>query len=387
MLGRSAPSLSARLLVVLVVAVVATGCVRARPDDATRARLERDIGQLLLVGFDGTTAADNAELEHLLCDVRVGGVLLFGRNVKDREQDRELTRAIAARTRACTGRPILIGTDAEGGQVMRLGPSAGYGSTLSHQRLGEDNDLAETELEARRIGTMLHDAGINWDLAPVVDVGYNPANPVIVGHERSFGANPLAVAAQAAAYIRGMHAAGVLTALKHFPGHGSSFGDSHEGFVDVTRTADPDIELIPYRKLIAEGLVDSVMTAHVFNRRLDRHVPATLSRATITGLLRDRLGFRGVVVTDDLEMGAIQQHYGLADAAVRALDAGADMLLIAQDRLPTGESATDRALASLRRAIADGRLSPARIDEALDRVRELTARLRQPSADDAASRG
>src|SRR5437764_793283 len=159
---------------------------------------------------------------------------------------------------------------------MRLGPAAGWTATLSHQELGQAGDLAQTELEARRIGGMLREAGINWNLAPVVDVGYNPANPVIVGVGRSFGANPQIVAAQARAYITGMHAAGVLTALKHFPGHGSSIDDSHAGFVDVTETARPDVELVPYRLLLAEGLVDAVMTAHVFNRHLDTSVPATL---------------------------------------------------------------------------------------------------------------
>src|SRR5439155_1563745 len=144
-------------------------------------------------------------------------------------------------------------------RVRRLGPDAGWTETPSHQDLGQAGDLAQTELEARRIGGMLRAAGINWNLAPVVDVGYNPANPVIVGVGRSFGANPTLVAAQARAYITGMHAAGVLTALKHFPGHGSSVEDSHAGFVDVTHTARPDGQLAPYRLRLAEGLVDAVM--------------------------------------------------------------------------------------------------------------------------------
>src|SRR6185503_20009947 len=119
-------------------------------------------------------------------------------------------------------------------------------------------------------GARLREAGIAWNLAPVVDVGYNPANPVIVGAGRAFGADPDRVTAHARAYVAGMRAAGVLTALKHFPGHGSSFADSHLGFVDVSDTARPALELAPYRALLAEGVVDAVMTAHVYNRRLDR---------------------------------------------------------------------------------------------------------------------
>jgi beta-N-acetylhexosaminidase len=270
---------------------------------------------------------------------------------------------------------LFVAVDAEGGRVMRLGTAAGYTATLSHQELGESGDLALTELEALRIGGRLREAGVNWDLAPVVDVGYNPANPVIVGTGRSFGAESARVTAHARAYLAGMRAAGMLTALKHFPGHGSSFADSHLGFVDVTDTARPDLELAPYRALMAEGVVDSVMTAHVFNRRLDRRYPATLSRPTITGLLRRELGWVGVVVSDDLRMGAIEHHYGLDEAAVLALEAGVDVLLIADDRLPDGRSAAHVALTAIRHALEQGRLAPPTVEAALARIDALRARL------------
>ena len=366
-----------RAVLLAVVLVIVSGC-RTGADAARNeraARLVPRLGELLLVGFHGTALEDNPELERLLCGARVGGVVLFARNIVDAEQLARLTRALADRARECTGRTLLIAVDAEGGRVMRLGPGAGYTATLSHQDLGDANDLAQTELEARRIGTMLREAGINWNLAPVVDVGYNPANPVIVGVGRSFGANPARVAAQARAFIAGMHAAGLITALKHFPGHGSSLADSHHGFVDVTQTANPTVELAPYRMLLAEGLVDSVMTAHVFNRRLDRRHPATLSEPTITGLLRRELGWRGVVVSDDLRMGAIDKHYGLADAAVRAVRAGVDVVLVADDRLPCGPSAADTVIEGLRKALRRGRIAPQRVEEALTRVEAMRARL------------
>jgi beta-N-acetylhexosaminidase len=349
-----------------------TGCrTVVAPDPARVEALVRELGRLLLVGFRGTDADAESDLEPLLCRARVGGLLLFARNVVDPAQLARLTARAREHAARCGEPRLLVAVDAEGGQVMRLGPAAGYSPTLSAQELGASNDLALTELEARRIGTRLRDAGINWNLAPVVDVGYNPANPVIVGYRRSFAADPQRVVAFAGAWIRGMHAAGVLTALKHFPGHGSSFGDSHHGFVDVTDTADPTVELVPYRALIAAGLADSIMTAHVFNSRLDRRHPATLSAATIRGVLRERLGFQGVVVSDDLRMGAIDQRYGLDEAAVLALRAGVDMLLIADDRLPDGRSATTVALAALRQALATGHLSLARVTESLARVRAL----------------
>ena len=362
---------AASLLSVLLTA----GCGSTlAPDGARLTALERELGSLVLVGFHGTDAADNQELSRLLCDLRVGGVLLLGRNIVDSDQLSRLTGALTAQASTCTGRKLLVAVDAEGGNVMRLAPRFGWPATFSAQELGESNDFVLTELEARRIGAMLRAVGINWDLAPVVDVGYNPANPVIVGNGRSFGAEPAQVIAHAGAYLRGMRAAGVLTTLKHFPGHGSSFADSHLGFVDVTHTARPELELQPYRALMAEGLVDSVMTAHVFNRRLDRRYPATLSRATVTGLLREQLGWRGVVVSDDLRMGAIEQHYGLEDAAVLALEAGVDVLLIADDRLPDGGSASALALAAIRAALERGRLSPDTVDAALTRIAALHAR-------------
>jgi len=371
--GRAARPARAALALALVVVALAgcAGRLRAPQPPALADRL----GELFLVGFHGTAAGDNAALERLLCEARVGGLVLFARNVVDPAQVAALTGAVRERARACAGRPPLIAVDAEGGAVMRLGPRAGWTPTMSAEELGRANDVALTELEARRIGRMLREAGVDWNFAPVVDVGYNPANPVIVGHGRAFAADPRRVTAHARAFVRGMRAAGVLTALKHFPGHGSSLADSHVGFVDVTETAVPDIELAPYRALIAEGLADSVMTAHVVNRWIDPFYPATLSARAIDGLLRGALGFAGPVVSDDLRMNAIEGRYGMAEAALLALEAGVDALLIADDRLPDGTSATARVLPALRRALDDGRLPADRVAEALDRVGALRARL------------
>jgi beta-N-acetylhexosaminidase len=357
-----------------LVALLLAGCRTALPPDPARiAPLVDSLGDLLLVGFHGTTVDGNDGLQTLLCRARVGTVLLFGRNVVDAGQVARLTADLRARARVCTGRVPLVAMDAEGGRVMRLGPDAGYTPTLSAAELGDANDLALTELEALRIGRMLREAGVDWDLAPVVDVGYNPANPVIVGAGRSFGANPARVAAHAHAFIRGLRSAGVRSTLKHFPGHGSSYADSHLGFVDVTDTADAGLELLPYRLLLGEGAVESVMTAHVFNRHLDRRYPATLSRATLEKVLRGTLGFDGLVVSDDLRMGAIEQQYGVGAAAVRALAAGVDVLIIADDRLPDGRSAAAVVLAALREALADGRLSADRVASALARLHRFTA--------------
>jgi beta-N-acetylhexosaminidase len=364
-----------RLLALAAMLTALASCALIGPDRALLKRLDPRLGDLVLAGFTGTTLDGNAELERLLCEARVGSIVLFGRNIVDSAQLQALTTAMRDRAQACTGRPLMIAVDAEGGQVMRLGARAGFTPSLSHEEMGDANDVAATELEAQRMGGLLRAHGITWNLAPVVDVGYNPANPVIVGLGRSFGANPVLVTAHAGAFIRGMRTAGVLTAIKHFPGHGSSFGDTHLGFVDVTPTADRDIELVPYRALIAERAVDAVMTAHVVNRRLDTH-PASLSHPTITGLLRRQLGFDGVVVTDDLRMGAIEQNYGFADAAILALTAGSDVLLIAEDRLRDGRSGSVAALTAIRVALAEGRVNAQHVEQALERIGAMRARYR-----------
>ena len=341
------------------------------------------VADLLLVGFRGTQVEGNDEIRSLVCDVKVGGVILFERdaatetprNIVSPEQVARLTSDLQALALQCAGRPLLIAVDNEGGAVMRLSARLGYLPSPSARELGAVGDLALTELEARRMGGTLREAGINWNLAPVVDVAVNPANPVIVAPGRAYSTDADRVTAQARAFIAGMHAAGILTALKHFPGHGSSRGDSHAGFTDVTDTADPAVELAPYRALIAEGLADSVMTAHVFNRRLDPWDPATLSRFTVNRILRGWLGYRGVVVSDDLLMGAIIQNYGLEEAAVLALAGGVDVLLVSHNTGRIEDRAAQRVVMAVERAMTEGKLSRARVAEALAHVDALRSRI------------
>jgi beta-N-acetylhexosaminidase len=378
-------------LLVLAVATALTGACAAlaaprRPPPALR------VADLLLAGFRGTEVAGNEDVRRLVCGVKVGGVILFerdvvtgqARNIESAEQLKKLTRDLQALSRQCTGRPLFIAVDAEGGPVMRLSTRLGYPPTLSARELGQSGDVALTEVEARRIAVTLRDAGINWNLAPVVDVAVNPLNPAVVAPGRTFSADPDHVVAHARAFIRGMHAEGILTALKHFPGHGSSERDSHAGFTDVSTTAELDVELTPYRALIREGLADSVMTAHVFNRGLDPWDPATLSRYTVNRILRGRLGYTGVVVSDDLLMGAITRHYGLEEAAAKALNAGVDVLLISGNAPRAELYAAERVVLAINRAMVTGLVSRKRVADALRHVAALRARLR-PSDPDASA--
>ena len=375
-------ALRARLVALLLVVIV-EGCASTASTDGAAPKPPLPVADLLLVGFRGSEVEGNEEIRVLVCDLKVGGLILFerdaisgqSRNIVSPAQVKQLTAGLQALARQCAGRPLLIAADNEGGRVMRLSTRVGYLATPAPQELGNQGDVAQTGLEARRMGATLREAGINWNLAPVVDVAVNPFNPAVVTLGRTFSSDPQQVIAQARAFIQGMHEAGILTSLKHFPGHGSSRADSHHGFVDVTETADLKVELEPYRALIKEGLADSVMTAHVFNRGIDMALPATLSRYTINRYLRGKLGYKGLVLSDDLLMGAIRQRYGVEEAGILALQATVDMLLISQNQGKVERGAAEQVIAGIRQALADGRLSQKAVAASIERVRELRRRI------------
>jgi beta-N-acetylhexosaminidase len=219
----------------------------------------------------------------------------------------------------------------------------------------------------------LAELGINLNLAPVVDVNTNPDNPIIAKYERSFSADPEIVTEHALEFIKAHHEQGVLCTLKHFPGHGSSTGDSHLGVVDVTDTW-ARTELEPYANIIQAGQADAIMTAHVFNANLDSEYPATLSRPTITGILREELGYGGVVISDDMQMGAIADHYGFETAIQKSIEAGVDIIAIANNSVYEEDIAA-RTVALIKQLVQDGRVDEARIHESYQRIQRLKSKL------------
>lgn len=365
-----------------VLALLLAGCAAAHPTVGVSGEptLEEKAGQLLLVGFRGRTLE---EAGPILRDIRashLGGVILFSRDVALGSGERNIAspaqvRELTAGLQAAAAVPLFIAADQEGGRVARLNPKYGFPGTLSAQFLGTQNDLALTRAEADKTAATLAAAGVNFNLAPVVDLALNPQNPVIAGLERSYSADPAVVAAHAGEVIAAHRARGILTALKHFPGHGSSTADSHLGVTDVSSTWH-EVELVPYRLLIQRGLADSVLTAHIFNSRIDPVYPATLSAAAIDGLLRGRLGFGGVVISDDLQMGAIRSAYGWEETVTAALNAGVDILLVGNN-LDYDPEIVPKTVALISRLVAEGKVSPARIDASWRRVMALKARLAQ----------
>ena len=236
------------------------------------------------------------------------------------------------------------------------------------------NDLKQTYHHAVTTAQTLKSAGINLNLAPVVDLNINPDNPIIGKYERSFSADPQIVTAHALEVIKAHHESGILTTLKHFPGHGSSRDDSHQGFVDVTDTWS-EIELEPFRNIIRAGVCDAVMTAHIFNAHLDSEYPSTLSQPVITGLLREKLGWDGVVITDDMGMGAITQYYGFEKAIKLAIQAGCDILAFANNSSVFDPAIPGRAFEVIKGLVKNGEITGARIDQSYHRIAKFKARL------------
>ena len=328
--------------------------------------LEQKIGQMILVGFYGTTAYENSAIIQEIRSRNLGGVAIFRRNVRSATQLMALTSAL----QAAASTPLLISVDQEGGYVRRLGPEFGLSYNYTPQQLGSLNNLVTTQDYAAETAQALKDFGLNLNLAPVVDLNVNPSNPVIGRVGRSFSADPAIVTDHAQTFIDAHHQRGVLCTLKHFPGHGSSTRDSHKGFVDVTTTWTAR-ELEPFASIIQSGHSDVIMTAHIFNANLDDQLPATLSRNTITGLLRNELGHDGVIVTDDMQMAAIRSYYRFDRAVALAVDAGVDMIALAR----YAPSTVARVVTVIQGMVADGTISAERVDASYRRILRLKSRL------------
>lgn len=337
--------------------------------------IDSRLGSLFIIGFPGPHLDPGMEIWRDIVNHGLGGVILFNRCLHTPTQPANIVSAaqvteLCAALQELAGGSLLIGVDQEGGMVRRLRPEAGFAELPSARRLGAGGErIDQTKKQAEISAAMLAEVGINCNFAPVVDLDTNPANPVIGAIERSFSSDPLTVAHHGAAWIEAHREKGILSCLKHFPGHGSSTADSHLGFVDISETWQRK-ELEPYRLLLQQNMVDLVMSGHLFHRRLDPEHPATLSAAIIDGLLRTELGYDGVVVSDDLQMKAITDHYSFAEAVCRSLAAGVDMLVFGNN-LDYGPELCSRAIQAVKEGLGRGLISEARLHTALARVGRL----------------
>lgn len=338
--------------------------------------LDEKIGSMLMVGFFGTSAPSNSQICRDIKKYNLGGVILFdanpvnkkkAKNIYSREQVQRLTGELQSCSR--DGK-LLIAVDQEGGRVQRLKRKYGfYGRFPKAIDIGglPTNEIYDIY---NRMGEELSSVGINYNLAPVVDLAINKKNRVIYKLGRSFGKNPKEVVKYSKIFIDEMRANGVLTSLKHFPGHGSSLGDTHKGFVDVTKLWRRD-ELEPYRILKKQGYVDTIMVAHVFNAKLDPKYPATLSKKIVNGILRKQLGYNGVVITDDLQMGAITKRYSLRNTLKLAINAGDDLLLFGNQLSKNNIVTVKKLVDTIRGLVYSRAINICNIDRANRRIEAL----------------
>lgn len=338
-------------------------------------------GQLVVVGFTGAAPGD-AGVEEAWGDLkagRAGGLILFDRNIEGPEQLAALTAYLRA---AHSGLAPFLAVDEEGGLVERLDTRQGFVAHPSAARIAATRKPGEARAVFRHMAGELASHGLNLNLAPVVDLDVNAASPVVAKLGRSYGSDPARVAAFADAFVLAHREAGVLTALKHWPGHGSSARDTHRGPADVSALWS-ERETEPFRLLIARGRADMVMTGHMshigWGDRAPR--PASLSRKAIDRALRRELGYDGVVITDDLQMRALSDTRRLDETIVEALAAGNDMVLIG-NALAFQERPAAYALAAIERGVRDGRLDRRSLERSVRRVLRLKRRLRTERATD-----
>ncbi|MEX2397738.1 MAG: glycoside hydrolase family 3 protein [Balneolales bacterium] len=362
------------ILILLTFVIIACAGTPSHDD------IEEKIAQMLIVGFRGYELTDDVTIVEDIRERNLGGVILFDydvpagipeRNIQSPEQVQSLNKSL----QNLTDETLIIAVDQEGGKVNRLKEQYGFPPTVSHQALGEYDDLDSTRAFSSKMAATLADLGFNLNFAPSVDVNTNPDNPVIGSLERSFSDDPAKVALHSEAFIKGHRENGVYATIKHFPGHGSSRDDSHLGMVDVTETWDK-LELEPYRYLIEKEVVDVIMTAHIINNHLDTDIPATLSQKVLTGMLRSELGYDGIIVSDDMQMGAIADHYGLEQALKASINAGVDMLIFANNSVYE-EDITQRAIGIITGLVESGEIPRQRIEESYQRIQKLKQQFAQ----------
>lgn len=325
--------------------------------------LEEKVGQMLLVGIEGTVL--DAQAKRMITEDKIGGIILYKDNIKSLKGMVQLINSLK-KSNSGNPAPLFMSVDQEGGKVSRMPKE--YSAMYSNGTVGSLNNANAAEMMGRLLARVVSSAGFNMNFAPVLDIHSNPKNPVI--GDRSFGNSASQVTTLGIAEMKGMESEQVIPVIKHFPGHGDTSVDSHLDLPVVNKTADQlaTLEWIPFQNAIKEG-VDAVMVAHILYPQLDPDKPSSLSRVITTDFLRDQMGYQGLVITDDLTMGAIMKNYDLATAAVEAINAGSDVLLVAH-----GYDNEKRVREAILEHIKNGKLQEARIDESVYRILALKAK-------------
>lgn len=334
--------------------------------------LDIKIGQMIMVGMP-KSELDAKVLEEIKKG-KVGSIIFFEKNIPNRPNAFASVKNMTWTYQKAASIPLFICIDQEGGKVNRLKEKYGFTRSVSAAMLGKYKSLDSVRFYADATAATLAGLGFNVNFAPCVDLALNKENTVIYKPERSYSANADTVIMMAKEVIKQHRKYGVITSLKHFPGHGSSKEDTHFGVADVTNTWN-ELELKPYKVLIDSGYTDAVMTSHIVNKNLDaKGLPGTLSKEILDGILRKRLGFNGVVFSDDMQMHAISKNFGLEESIKLAINAGVDIMCFSNNIAGSEERTVDKVHSIIRKFVASGEIKPERIDESFQRILQLKAR-------------
>jgi beta-N-acetylhexosaminidase len=335
--------------------------------------LDIKIGQMILIGMP-KAEVDSAVLEEVKSG-KVGALIYFEKNIPKSPSAFAAFKKMSWTYQKAAPIPLFICIDQEGGKVNRLKEKYGFTRSITAASIGKFRSMDSVRFYAEATAATLAGLGINVNFAPCVDVAVNPTNPVIVKAERSYSSNEDSVALFAREVVKQHRKFGIVTALKHFPGHGSSKDDTHLGLADVTSTWT-ERELKPYRMLIESGDVDGVMTSHIVNKNLDHKArPGTLSKPMLDSLLRKKLGYHGVVFSDDMQMKAIASNYGLEEAIKLAVNAGVDIMCFSNNIMGVENRTVDKVHDVIRNFVNSGEIPRARIDESFRRIMKLKKRI------------
>ena len=339
--------------------------------------LDVKIGQMILIGVPGTDV-DPLVLEEVRAG-KVGSIIFFEKNVPKSTTAFAALKKVIWTYQKAANIPLIVSIDQEGGKVNRLKDKYGFPRSITAQEMGKAPTLDSVKFYAESIASNLAGLGFNVNFAPSVDLGVNKENTVIYKVGRSFSANPDSVVLLAQEYIKAHRRFGVITSPKHFPGHGSSMADTHFGLADVTKTWTPD-ELVPYQRLIGSGYADAIMTSHIVNMQLDpRGYPGTLSSRILDSLLRKKIGWDGVIFSDDMQMQAITKHYSLEETIKLAINAGVDIMCFSNNIASSEARTVDKVHSIIRALVEKGEIKPERIDQSFTRILRLKSRLGTPS--------
>lgn len=333
--------------------------------------LDEMIGQMILVGVGGTKVDSTDGTIKAIKDKIVGGVILFEKNIS-KDNSRENLQKLTKDLQEAADTKLLICIDQEGGKVNRLKSKYGFPESVTSQYLGKIDNPDTTAFYAEITAKTLSDLNINLNFAPVVDLSVT--DNFIKKAGRCFSDDPEKVTLHALRVIEKHNENDIITVIKHFPGHGSAEGDSHKGMVDVSNTWN-EKEMVPYKKIIALNICPAVMTAHIINSKLEPDsIPATLSNKIINNILRHDIGFDGVVFSDDMQMKAISEQYGIEKAVALAINAGVDVLMYSHNIQGTTDQTADKVFITIKKLVDDGTISEERIRESYNRIIELKNR-------------